>query len=504
MKHVSAAFLVLVLSCCLCAPINGLLQTLRIATRPACFRNDTTGQDIETQTQPVLGLLSSQHSQTVRGNSSALAPYSPGKLETSNAAMTESSQGFTFNKRARGLQTSNPIYVSAAGSLAGTGNSPADPTPNLPSAMAAGVAAGRPIWLAGGMYSYSTPLQLPLGVRIWGGYSADFITRDPALLPSTVQVSASEGVLCNAASDILLDGVRIRANRPSGSNTVYGMKLSGCSNVRLHGVQVWTSDALDGVNGADGSSGGSGGKCRQEQPTLDTKFIPFVCMQELVERARAGVRMAAFLAQQAAIVQAAAVAAPAAVAAAQGAAGAQEAHQERGPIVVVLDLPVLLLRLAPHPELEALVRLTIRVTGIQPPCTLGAMEVQALQAPMDPPPAGHHPASAAAGGASSQQVAPPAALAPTAPAAAAAEEGAAAQPTATLTVAVVVGGVAVGLVAPLVSAAHPAAAPSPSTPPPPSSKCGTAHWTLGMAATAATAALVAQGALEDSLVDATL
>jgi len=148
-----------------------------------------------------------------------------------------------------------------------------------------------------------------------------------------------------------------------------------------------------------------------------------------------------------------------------------------------------------------LVRRTGGATGAQVSLTLGEMEVQALQAPMDPPPAGRHPASAAAGGAS-HQVAPPAALAPTAPAAAAAAAAAAVTTNATHMeeLAVVVGGVAPPqALAPL---AHPAAAPSPSTPPPPSSKCGTAHWTLGMAATAATAALVAQGGREACLADA--
>ena len=348
MKHISASFLLLVLACCHCAPIGALFQTPTITTRPACIRNDTTGQGIKLQTQPVNGQLSSKCLQTVHGNSSAPAAYPPGQSETGmrvngieSIVKPTSSSGqaaFTLVKRARELQTSNPIYVSAAGSLAGTGNSPADPTPDLTSAMAAGVAAGRPIWLAGGTHTYTAPLQLPSGMRIWGGYWSDFSFRAP-WVASTIQVSASEGVLCNAASDILLDGVRIRANRPSGSNTVYGMKLSGCSNVRLHGVQVWTSDALDGVNGADGSSGGSGGKCRQEQPTLDTKFIPFVCVQEMVLLVRRAARTAAASAV-AAVVPTAAVAAPAAVAAAQPAVGAQEVDLEMKEVMVALALPV--------------------------------------------------------------------------------------------------------------------------------------------------------------------
>ena len=131
---------------------------------------------------------------------------------------------------------------------------------NIATAMVAGIVTGRPLWVAAGTYTHSTTLQLPAGLRMWGGYSADFTVRDPAVHTTLITVHAQEGMLCRNASDVLLDGIELMVHRPAGDASVYGVRLQSCSGVRLHNVRVLTSGGQGGTAGSDGGSGTAGGK----------------------------------------------------------------------------------------------------------------------------------------------------------------------------------------------------------------------------------------------------
>ena len=173
-------------------------------------------------------------------------------------------------------------YVSTTGNIANNGTSPATPMLTIPAAIAA-AAAGQAVKVSAGTYQVTSGTDhvvLKSGVSVYGGYSADFLTRDRTANTTTIQdIQTAAGTPANpnraveASTAItgatVLDGFTINGstasptgynaaiyNTTGGAPTLSNNTLNGGAGVESYGV-FNDADSAPTLTG-NTLSGGSG------------------------------------------------------------------------------------------------------------------------------------------------------------------------------------------------------------------------------------------------------
>ncbi|HEY3445803.1 MAG TPA: Ig-like domain-containing protein [Myxococcales bacterium] len=144
------------------------------------------------------------------------------------------------------------LYVSAASAASpATGADPAHALPTIAAALAA-VPATTPtsVFVAEG--TYAERLVVPASVSLFGGYSADFTSRDSAAHPSRVVPAGSPAITIQGAR-VVLDGFAIAASgedslgvRVEGPDaTVRGCSFQGPLGAQsCNGLQCWMAEGF--------------------------------------------------------------------------------------------------------------------------------------------------------------------------------------------------------------------------------------------------------------------
>ncbi len=158
------------------------------------------------------------------------------------------------------------IYVTPTGATSGAAGTRANPADLL-----YGLSLVSPtdtiVWLAGGIYSISNTLSIPNGVTIEGTFNAGIWDKTNANT-SLIARNALNPDMANLAL-IGLEGIGISNFRlqdldisvalaPSPQITVYGIKLTGCSNYNITRCVVTTGAGGIGIDGTPGTSGVQG------------------------------------------------------------------------------------------------------------------------------------------------------------------------------------------------------------------------------------------------------
>jgi hypothetical protein len=163
-----------------------------------------------------------------------------------------------------GLSDPSPelLFVSKNGDDQNAGTSPALAVASVTRGLALAAQLGRPVLVAGGVYRER--VTLPAGVGLRGGYSADFLSHDPALYPVQLEAPADDpGAPVLLARDIVtptsVADIGIAASDAvtpgQGSSAMF---LDGCSDaLELSGIDVLAGRGANGGRGADSSEFGS-------------------------------------------------------------------------------------------------------------------------------------------------------------------------------------------------------------------------------------------------------
>ena len=187
-----------------------------------------------------------------------------------------SSQSFTVTYPPNGTATNDCdyIYVSPSGTgPLGTEECPTDLITAF--SIFSSDPARNHILMLEGTYNFSSKISIPSGITIDGGYE-DVGTdwKKNSALTTLWEISPAEenggtnvrhkiGVEAINRSNFTIKDVDIDVAGVSGQingygKSVYGIRLSGCSNYSIIRVNTETGNATSGLNGGNGSNGGGG------------------------------------------------------------------------------------------------------------------------------------------------------------------------------------------------------------------------------------------------------
>ncbi|HEY8427098.1 MAG TPA: hypothetical protein VIL20_01940, partial [Sandaracinaceae bacterium] len=152
--------------------------------------------------------------------------------------------------------TDDFIYVTTTGSDTNPGTL-ARPMRTLNAALARGLATGKDVLVARGIYE--GPLEVVGDVSIFGGYSPDFRDRDLELFPVVIERRSDPGapaITCRGVSaPTRIEGFTVQggdATAPgAGSTAIY---VDGCGEaVTFASLEVFAGRGADGLSGLDSS-----------------------------------------------------------------------------------------------------------------------------------------------------------------------------------------------------------------------------------------------------------
>jgi len=157
-------------------------------------------------------------------------------------------------------QLSAAIFLSTTGSDELDGRSPSAAVASLSVALDRAVAAGlTQVLVATGTYSITSPVTLRSGVGVYGGYNAQFTTRDSshALLSAT---SASALSALNLSGPVELQRVDIQtADRSVAAEGSVAVKVIGSASwLQLTELTITAGRGASGVTGQSGRAGENG------------------------------------------------------------------------------------------------------------------------------------------------------------------------------------------------------------------------------------------------------
>ena len=179
------------------------------------------------------------------------------------------------------------FYVAPDGNDTWPG-SPDHPLATLAAAVEAAAASratptARPdVYVAAG--AFDETLTLREGVRVHGGYSPDFKTRDPEAYVTEIRAPSWQAAPGGAAlvadavglrADTAVDGVRlVGASAPSPGLPAFGAVLrGGGASLHVENCQIRAGDGVDGADGPDGPAGSasdiSGGTGASPRPAAE-------------------------------------------------------------------------------------------------------------------------------------------------------------------------------------------------------------------------------------------
>ena len=158
------------------------------------------------------------------------------------------------------------IYVTPTGATSGAAGTRANPA-DLLYGLSLVSASDTIVWLSSGTYSISNTISIPNGVTIEGTFNAGIWDKTNANT-SLIARNALNPDMANLAL-IALEGTGISNFRlqdldisvalaPSSQITVYGIKLSNCSNYNITRCVVTTGAGGSGIDGSAGTSGVTG------------------------------------------------------------------------------------------------------------------------------------------------------------------------------------------------------------------------------------------------------
>jgi len=158
------------------------------------------------------------------------------------------------------------IYVTPSGASSGAAGTKANPA-SLLYGLTLVSPADTIVWLADGTYPISNTLTIPNGVTIEGTFDPTTWEKTNANT-STIARDAANPDMANLAL-IALEGVGISnfrlqdlnitvADAPSSQITVYGIRLSGCSDYNITRCVVTTGAGSNGIDGSTGTPGVDG------------------------------------------------------------------------------------------------------------------------------------------------------------------------------------------------------------------------------------------------------
>ena len=147
------------------------------------------------------------------------------------------------------------VYVSTTGDATVAGTSPDHPTSDLVAAVQTAATFGVDVYLSGGTYLV-TDLALIDGVSLYGGYAADFATRDPyhqiPVDETVLEVSGAGSLrLADFITATTLSGLTIQAASPVSSQELIVVSRSlavTLQNLVLNGNAAADSEVLLSVS----------------------------------------------------------------------------------------------------------------------------------------------------------------------------------------------------------------------------------------------------------------
>lgn len=160
-------------------------------------------------------------------------------------------------------QECNIIYVTPSGASAGIAGTKANPA-SLTYALTLVSANDNRIWLAEGSYPLANTLSIPSNVTIDGGFNAATwiksnatatIINRSAANPDNANLALVAFQALNQTGFSLHDLTINVVNAPSASMSVYGLRLSGCSNYNIVRCAINTGNGGAGVAGTIGANG---------------------------------------------------------------------------------------------------------------------------------------------------------------------------------------------------------------------------------------------------------
>jgi len=156
-------------------------------------------------------------------------------------------------------ETPEYVFVAPNGDDANDGSDAAQPVRTIQTGLARGLASGRSVLVARGVYQ--GPVQLLAGVTLLGGYSPDFRAHDvdlhPVLIEADPAAPAAPVLRCHdLAISTRVDGLTIvggdASERGEGTTAVY---LDGCGpQLELSNLTVVAGRAAAGAAGTDSSA----------------------------------------------------------------------------------------------------------------------------------------------------------------------------------------------------------------------------------------------------------
>jgi gliding motility-associated-like protein len=169
------------------------------------------------------------------------------------------------------------IYVSPTGSSSGNTGTKANPASFLHALSLLSPANSR-IWMAAGTYTLDNTVDIPDGVTIEGGFnpttwvksnSTPTIINRTAANPDNANLALAAFQAVNRSNFRLQDITINVADANTPSTTVYGVRLSNCSNYHIVRCLISTGRGGNGSNGAAGANGVNGAAGANGQPGDD-------------------------------------------------------------------------------------------------------------------------------------------------------------------------------------------------------------------------------------------
>lgn len=139
----------------------------------------------------------------------------------------------------------------------------------------------RDVYVATGVYEGS--LSLAAGVHVYGGYSSDFLNRDPLAYQTVIIGAAPKGAQPGAVNALGLNGKKATlagftiygANIKAKGGSTYAVYVRDCdSGLQIRDNRIIAGDAGNGLSGKAGSNGttGKSGKSGVKASDVGTSF----------------------------------------------------------------------------------------------------------------------------------------------------------------------------------------------------------------------------------------